>query len=417
MSSETNNPVAVIGGGIVGICTALTLAERGVRVQLFDRDTPGQGASMGNAGVVSPFAVVPQSLPGTWRRIPRWLLDPLGPVALHPTYLPRFLPWALRFLKAGRQAEVERIATAMHMLNHDNVDLYRQHLKGTGHEDLIRESCYVMASRDPAKLDLSGFEMDLRRQYGPPPERIDRTELRRIEPALSADFSGAILIRGQARATDPGRICAVLLDKLKLLGGIVTQAEVVELKPDDGGSWQIITSSGTHAAEQVVLSAGAWSARLLAPLGVKVPLEAERGYHIVFPDAGVTLNNSVMDMDKKFVASSMDMGLRAAGTAEFGGLGSGPSDRRAGALATVARQMCPDLGKADYNTWSGFRPSFPDSLPAIGAIPGQPGLTAAFGHSHWGFMMGPKTGRLAADLVMARNTNIDLSSYRPDRFS
>lgn len=412
---STPPPIVVIGGGIVGICTAIALAERGVPVRLIDRDAPGQGASMGNAGVISPFSVVPQSLPGLWRDIPRWLLDPLGPVHLRPRYMPRFLPWAIRFLRAGQRDRVRATAGAMHALNHDNITLYRQLLSGTGQEHLIQDSYYVMASRSAAPAQLDSFTNQLRRQYGADLEAIDATALRDLEPALSPAFKSALLIRGQARTLSPGRICGVLADKLRGMGGEVIQAKVTGLLRTDQ-DWQISTDSGPVRATNVVLAAGAWSARLLAPLGIDLPLEAERGYHLAFPEAPVTLFNSVMDTDKKFVASSMDGALRAAGTAEFGGLETDPNPARAQALAKVARALCPDLSGARYETWSGLRPSFPDSLPAIGPVPGQPGLIAAFGHSHWGFMMGPKTGRLAAGLAMGEQPNIDLSPYDPARF-
>ncbi|MDT8326723.1 MAG: FAD-binding oxidoreductase [Roseovarius sp.] len=412
---RTPQPTAVIGGGIVGICTAIALAERGTPVRLIDRDAPGQGASMGNAGVISPFSVVPQSLPGVWRDIPRWLLDPSGPVHLRPRHIPQFLPWALRFLRAGQRERVEATAAAMHALNHDNVTLYRQLLAGTGHEDLIKDSYYVMASRGAAPARLDSFTNQLRRHYGADLEAIDAAALRDLEPALSPTFKSALLIKGQARALSPGRICAVLADKLCGLGGEVVQARVTGLLRTDE-DWQINTDSGAIRATNVVLAAGAWSARLLAPLGIDVPLEAERGYHLAFPEAPVTLNNSVMDTDMKLVASSMEGALRVAGTAEFGGLDTDPSPARAAALAKVARKLCPDLAEARFETWSGLRPSFPDSLPAIGPVPGQPGLIAAFGHSHWGFMMGPKTGRLAAGLARGERPNIDLSPYDPARF-
>lgn len=407
--------VLIIGGGIVGICSALSLAERGVPVRLIDQEEPGQGASMGNAGVISPFSVIPNATPGIWAHIPGWLLNPEGPVSVRPGYLPRLLPWGLRFLRHGREAEVRRISAAMDALNHDNIDLFRQHLQGTGHEGLIRDSAYVYAYRDPAKARLDTLDNDLRRAVGGVVERWDSAELHRQEPALSGEFRAAIALHGQARATSPGRICAVLADKLRSLGGVVERATVRALNRRDTG-WQVETDAGPFTAERVVLAAGAWSARLLEPLGLNLPLEAERGYHVVFPDPGVALNNSVMDIDHKFVASSMDMGLRAAGTAEFSGLDRPPNPRRIQAIVKNARKLCPDLRGDEAQTWSGVRPSFPDSLPVIGELPGLPGLIGAFGHSHWGFMMGPRTGRIVADLASGAPTNIDLSPYSAARF-
>lgn len=415
--TEPFDGVVIIGGGIVGLCTALSLVEDGVRVRIIERDPGGEPASSGNAGVISPFSVVPQSLPGLWRRIPRWLLDPLGPVALRPSHLPRFLPWALKFLANGRREKVLRISEAMHQLNHQNVDLYRRHLAGTGREDLIRESCYVLAARDPEALRLDAFEHDLRRAKGARIERVGDARLREIEPALSPDFKGAIVIHGQARAVSPGAICAVFRQRLLEAGTDFVDAEVRRLCPVPDGGWAVETVGGVIEARRVVIAAGAWSAKLLEPLGVKVPLEAERGYHVRFADTGATLENSVMDVDMKIVVSSMSDGLRAAGTAEFAGLDARPDMRRAEKIAAMTRRMIPGLNGAVETHWSGIRPSFPDSLPAIGKIGAFDGLFAGFGHSHYGFMMAPQTGRLLAATVQDKAMNVDMEPYRPTRFS
>jgi D-amino-acid dehydrogenase len=418
--SECANSVTVLGAGIVGICSAISLAEQGVKVQLIDRDAPGQGASHGNAGIISPWSVVPQSLPGTWKNVPGWLLDPLGPVAVKPSYLPRLIPWAMRFFWEGRASRVAEVADAMDLLNRDNVDLYRQYLKGTNHENLVQDCYYVHAFRTASKADLAGIDYSMRKEKGADMERIDGPELRRIEPALSSDFTAAILIKGQARALSPGKIGTVLADKFQRLGGEIIRADIHELKPAAAGGWDIQTSSGTQWSERILVAMGAWSVRLLAPLlkeaGLKVPMEAERGYHILFKNPGVSLNHSVMDMDMKFVASSMTTGLRTAGTAEFAGLDAPANEKRIKGLMSLARGMIPDLNDAEPETWMGIRPSLPDSLPCIGAIPGFSGLYGAFGHSHYGFMMAPKTGRLIADLMQGKPNNINLDPYRVSRF-
>jgi len=416
MPPDSDAGVTILGGGAVGICTALELAGRGIPVRLIDRDAPGQGASSGNAGVISPFSVVPQAMPGVWRKAPGWLLDPLGPVAVRARHLPRFLPWALRFVLNGSETRARQVSAAMDGLTAGCVDLYRRHLEGTGHESLVQDSCYVLAHRDPRLASDRGLDAELRRMAGAEVEVIGETALRDMEPDLSPEFRAAVVVHGQARALSPGRLMAVLADKLRRLGGEVLQREVRALRPGAQGGWCIDCDGETLSAARVVVSAGAWSARLLAPLGVRLPLEAERGYHVMFADPGVGLTNSVMDTDRKFVASSMEDGLRAAGTAEFGGLDAAPDPRRAETMGTLARQMLPGLNTAAMTTWSGVRPSFPDSLPVIGELPGHAGLYGAFGHSHYGFMMAPRTGRIMADLLRGAGPNIDLAPYRADRF-
>lgn len=416
MTREPAPDVTVLGAGIVGICSALSLAERGLRVRLIDRDDPAQAASSGNAGTISPYSVVPQSMPGLWKKIPGWLLDPLGPVSVRPSYLPKLAFWGLRFLHEGRAARAAEISAAMDQLNRDNVALFRQFLEGTGQAALIRDSHYVLAFREARAADPYSLDNRLRRAAGAEIDRIGRDELRALEPALTPEFQAAILVKGQARALSPGRIGTALAGKFRRLGGEIRRATVNAIRPAPDGGWLCDTDAGGEVSPQLVLALGAWSAALLRPLGIRVPLEAERGYHVSFPAPGVALDNSVMDMDMKFVASSMEDGLRVAGTAEFAGLDAPPNRKRLDGLVRLARGLLPGLDADGFTTWSGQRPSLPDSLPCIGAVDGFPGLTAAFGHSHYGLMMAPRTGRLVADIVTGTPPNIDLAPFRLDRF-
>lgn len=416
MTDQTAPDVTVLGAGIVGICSALSMAEQGLKVRLIDRDEPGQATSFGNAGIISPWSVVPQSMPGLWKKVPGWLLDPLGPVTVKPSYLPRMAPWGLRFLYEGRASRIDAVADAMDLLNRDCVDLFRQHLAGTGHEDLVRDSYYVHAFRDASAANPDSVDYRMRRDRGAEIARIDATELRKLEPALTPDFKAAILIKGQARALSPGRIGAVLADKLRAMGGEVLRQSVRAILPQEGGGWCYVTDQGEESTPKLVLAMGVWSAELLKPLGIRIPMQSERGYHVSFSDPGVTLNHSVMDMDMKFVASSMEDGLRVAGTAEFAGLDAPINQKRLDGLVQLARGLLPDLRAEEFTTWSGQRPSLPDSLPCIGEIDGFPDLIAAFGHSHYGLMMAPKTGRLVADIATGRPTNHDLSPFQATRF-
>jgi len=215
---------------------------------------------------------------------------------------------------------------------------------------------------------------------------------------------------------DPGAIGKVLVEKFLAAGGTLLQARVQSLKPLEGGRVELQSDSGPLVAERVILSAGPWSAQLLKSHGLKVPLESERGYHIIFSDPGVTLNNSVMVTDSKFVASSMNMGIRCAGTAEFAGLDYPPDYRRAHALTGPAKRLLPKMNTETHEVWMGQRPSFPDTLPAIGDVPGLPGVISAFGHGHLGMTAGPMTGKIVAGLAIGEAPNIDISAYSLSRF-
>ena len=408
--------VTIVGAGIVGICTAIYLREKGLAVEVIDRAPPAEGASHGNAGVVSPWTCVPQSMPGLWRSVPRWLLDPEGPIALRWPHLPSFLPWALKFLRAGDAAGLPQIADAMKALNRPNIELYRQLLRGTGSEHLISDSFYVHIYRDPGQIDLKQLGWQLRLDRDVPLEVVDDDALHELEPALSPSYKAAVLIKAQARALSPGGVGKALAAKAQDMGAVFRQTGVNQIAPQEDGGWRLQTDDGEVVSDKVVIAAGAWSARLLAPLGFNLPLEAERGYHLILQEPGITINNSIMDTESKFVASSMLAGVRCAGTAEFAGLDAAPNYRRAEIFKSLAKRLFPDINTDDPIEWMGSRPSFPDSLPCIGTVPGQRDLFAAFGHSHYGFGMAPNTGRLTAALVAGEPIDVDLAPYRMERF-
>lgn len=407
---------AVVGAGIVGICSALSLLERGKKVTILDPLPPAESTSFGNAGVISTWACIPQSMPGIWKSVPKWLLDPEGPAALRWQYLPKFLPWMIKFFAAGKADRIPAIADAMLQLHRPTVDMYRRHLDGTGHEALVKDSYYVFVYRNAEDADMNKLEWRIRRERGVPAERVDRATLLDIEPEISDAYQAAILIKDQGRALDPGGIGKALAEKFQKLGGTFKQCRVTELRPRNDQGMTVTTDVGTFEADKVILAAGAWSTKLLEPLGVRLPLEAERGYHIVFTDPGVTINNSIMMTDAKCVISSMNMGVRCAGTAEFAGLDHPPNYNRAHVLAGPAKRLLPKLNTESREVWMGQRPSFPDSLPAIGPVPGIPGLVTAFGHGHLGLTAAPMTGQIVSQIAIGETPNIDISPYAVDRF-
>ena len=407
--------VAVVGGGIVGICSAISLLEAGNDVTLIDRDDPGQATSYGNAGIISPWSIVPQAMPGIWKQIPGMIVKPDGPASVSLRHSLQYFPWLMRFLRESKIDRAKANSDAMHLLCGDAVTLYRDMLRGTGHEDLIVDAMYVHAFRNAQDADLDALGFQMRSEKGAELDLIGAADLRDLEPALSHDFQAAVLIKGQARARNPGKIGSVLTDKILRLGGTVLRADVQDLWPMEG-AWNVTSSTGTKQYDKVVLAAGIWSTHLLKKLGVSVPLAAERGYHVSYTCGNLTLNNSVMDTSAHAVASSMENGLRVAGMAEFSGIDEPPDPKRIRALEKIAISMVPALRDAMPQTWMGMRPSFPDSLPIIQEFVSHPGLIGAFGHSHYGLMMAPKTGRIVADIVEKRRTNIDLSAFGVERF-
>ena len=415
--TQPGKQVTVIGGGIVGVCCALSLQEKGLRVRLIDEGDLKRKASYGNAGVISPWSCIPQSMPGTWKYIPQWLLNRAGPVSFHWSYLPQLLPWVVKFLATGRYPRVIQIATAMDALNRQNVKIYRQHLSTTNHQNLVKDACYLHVSRDKNAFTTDSLEYRLRAENQAPMEILDSRRLRELEPALSPDYQSALLIKNQARAFSPGRLVEVLTQKFCYQGGNIVKSRVEMIKPLENEGWNIQTQGQQYKSELLLIASGAWSVDLLKPLGLKLPLVNERGYHLEFNQPGVFLNHSIMDVKSKFVVSSMSQGVRSAGTAEFAHLNARPNYQRARIFKSLTKQLLPDLNTDNTSEWMGTRPSFPDSLPVIGHVPGFSGLFAAFGHSHYGLGMAPKTGQLLASMVCRETADIDPRPYRFDRFN
>ncbi|MDC0063242.1 FAD-binding oxidoreductase [Candidatus Puniceispirillum sp.] len=408
--------VAVVGAGIIGVCTALELAERGLKVTIFDPAPVCSKTSYGNAGVISPWTCVPQSMPGLWKQVPGWLIDPDGPVSIRPSYMPKLLPWVLRFLAAGRPQRIDPVANAMFRLSKGSVAAYKKRLDGTGKEHLVCDSLYVHVYRNPKSASLDHLGWQLRQARQVPIELIDKAALREIEPEIADQYQAAILIKKQGRASDPAGIGIALAKKALAKGASHLQAKVQEINPDQGEGCRLVTDQGEYKAEKIVLAAGVWSCQLLERFGIKLPLEAERGYHLVLRNPGITINNSVMDAEQKYVASLMKAGVRVAGTAEFAGIDAAPNYVRAHRFAQQAKKLFPGLNITNPEEWMGSRPSFPDSLPCLGEIPGLKNIVAAFGHSHYGLGMGPGTSEVIADYV-TRPANCEcLLPYSIERF-
>ncbi|GBE42973.1 MAG TPA: FAD-dependent oxidoreductase [Rhizobiales bacterium] len=417
MSDAKPREVIVIGAGIVGICCALALREKGFDVRVIDRDGAGEGASFGNAGIISPWSCVPQSLPGVWKNVPKWLLDPEGPLAVRWSYTPRLAPWLLKFFRAGTFQRLPAIADAMLAVNRPSADMYHRLLAGTGEEGLVRDCLYLHVYRDIGGADPEDLPWRLRAERGVPFEVLTGGEVQEVEPELSPEIKSAMAVKRQARTVNPGRLRKVLAAMAEARGARFLRGTVEKIVPDTDGGYLIDTGQGAHSAKTVILAAGAWSARLLAGLGVRVPLEAERGYHLVFKDPGLPLAHSIMDTEHKFAISSMEMGVRAAGTAEFAGLDAPPNYRRARIFKRHAKTLLPNLNTGSTDEWMGTRPSSPDSVPFIGEVPGHPRLFCGFGHGHLGLTGAPMTGRMVAALAAGEPLNIDMAPYRLDRFN
>jgi D-amino-acid dehydrogenase len=411
--------VVVVGAGIVGVATALRLIEGGATVTLVDRGEPGEGTSYGNAGVLASCSVVPVTVPGLLPKAPRMLFDPNGPLFLKWGYLPRLAPFLTRYLAHANDADTQRIAAGIAGVVTDSLEEHQSLAAGTGAERYIVPGPYRFAYSDRAHYAADGYGWAIRRAHGFVPEESD--EVASVEPVLG-DVGFLASCPDHGRIIDPGAYVKALAAAAVSRGARLVRGTVTDVAREGSrvtGVRISVGASGTDTipADAVVIATGAWSRLLAKALGVDVPLESERGYHVELWEPSAMPTAPVMFAAGKFVATPMEGRIRVAGLVEFGGLDAAPSRAPFRLLMNGVRRHLPGVTWRETREWMGHRPAPADSLPLIGEVPAVRGAFLGFGHHHIGLTAGPRTGRLLAGLVFGRRPNIDTAAYAPARFA
>ena len=413
--------VAVIGAGMVGVCAASWLQRNGHNVFIVEAGEPGRGASFGNAGCFNGSSVTPVAMPGVLRNLPSWLLDPLSPLSLRWGYLPTIIPWLIRFIHASSPEKVRAQARALRPLLGPSHETLQPLLAAAGAEDLVHRLGHLYVYRSAERLGKDRLAWRLRRENGVEVDEFDADELRQLEPALSRDYAHGLLVRENGHTSNPLSLVERLLGHFLQSGGELVRARAHGFRLDGGRLAAIRTGNGDLPADAAVVCAGAHSKPLAAALGDRVPLETERGYHLMIRDAEVMPRIPTADADGAFVATPMETGLRFAGTVELAGLAAPPDWRRAQILLEQGRKMLPGLAASHpedrISMWMGHRPSLPDSLPVLGPSPATPDVIYAFGHGHVGMTAAPMTGKVVAELVSGRPPSIDITPFSVSRFA
>ena len=408
--------VAVIGAGVVGLACATQLQLRGHAVTVIDPGAPGEHCSFGNAGCLSRASCVPLCLPGTWKKVPGWLLDQNGPLSIPAHYWLTIAPWLWRFYRASAIHRVKRTADALHALLTVTIDKWRPLAAHAGVPELIRQEGYAFAYESEAAFLGDALGRRLREERGVKIEVLSGAAVREFDPALSPAITHLVLLPEQGHVPSPLRLSRALAERLRQGGARFVTAAASGFDLRGGRVSAVLTNAGAVEADAVVLAAGAHSAPLSAQLGCRVPLETERGYHVVLEGASVMPRIPVMSGEGKWFATPMEEGLRVAGTVELAGLKAPPDMRRADALLAAGKRLLPGLAHGKVSKWMGHRPSLPDALPAIGRAPRVPNAFLAFGHGHVGLTGAPATAEIVADLVAGQQPALDIAPYAPDRF-
>jgi D-amino-acid dehydrogenase len=414
---EQSCDVLVIGAGIVGVAISLRLRQGGREVLLIDRECVAAQASRGNAGALAFSNVLPLASPGILRRAPRWLMDPLGPLAIRPRYLLRLVPWLFRFWRASRRDRVRAGTAAQAALMALSAVETPLLLAAAGASHMLRSDGVLHLYESERELRASQPGWQARAEHGIAFTHLHGPQvIAELQPDLSPALVAATFVPSWKTVGDPLRVTEALAGEFERRGGRIRRADAVALAPGLDGVKVQVRDGAALVARNVVIAAGAWSHRLARTLSEHIPLETERGYNTTLPVDAFDLKRPLAFDGHGFVVTPLACGVRVGGAVEFAGLGAPPNFARAAAMLGLAKRFMPGLRTEGGREWMGFRPSLPDSLPAIGPAPADDRVVYAFGHGHLGLTQAAATARLVDDIIAGRPPPLDLAPFRPQRF-
>ncbi|HLX30850.1 MAG TPA: FAD-dependent oxidoreductase [Casimicrobiaceae bacterium] len=408
--------VAIVGAGVVGLACASYLQMRGHPVTLIDPRPPGEYCSFGNAGCFSRSSFVPLGLPGMWKKVPAWLLDPAGPLHIPMRYVPRIAPWLWQFQRASAMPRVEAIAGALHGLLAVTLDKWRPLAARAGVPELIVQHGYAFAYESEKAFNGDALGRDIRRRHGVVLEVLSGPAIREFEPTLSRRVTHLVRLPEQGHCPNPLRLSRALAARLREGDATFVTANATGFDVADGKVVRVLTNADPIAVDVVVIAAGVHSNALSKQLGADVPLETERGYHVTLTAPSIAPHVPIASAEDKYFATPMEEGLRIAGTVELAGLDAPPDFARADALLEKAQRLLPGLRGASVSRWMGHRPSLPDSMPVIGRALRASNAWLAFGHGHVGLTGAAPTGEIIADLISGRTPFLDIRPFSAERF-
>ena len=412
---KKNLKIGIIGAGIQGISNALFLQKKGYNVTIFDRDQPGSStASYGNAGHFSPYASVPINRPDVLTDVPAMLLSSTGPLALKWNYVPKMIPWFLKFIKNCSTKKMMHTAKNMHQILDLALPAYDELFDEIDLEGLVEKKGILYIWNDKS-LKSRELEINVRKELGVDQQVVTPKEIHDLEPNIKPFYHGGVYYRHGRHARNPKKILLKLFDLFLKKGGKFLKLNVQDI--DFDGEIPIIKTETQHFIfDKIIIACGAFSKRLTDNLDEKIPLDTERGYHVHFKDCDHLLSRPVIFSNRGFGITPMEQGLRVVGTVEFGGLQNPLSKGRIKNLINNAKYMLGDLPDHE-DEWLGFRPSTPDFLPVIGPSKNHKNIFYCFGHHHLGWTLGPISGKIIAGMITGENTNLDLKPYSSLRFS
>ncbi len=413
---EKKIKIGIIGAGIQGVCTGLFLQKKGFSVTLFDREDPGSAAaSYGNAGHFSPYASVPVNRPDILIDVPAMLLSSTGPLALRWSYVPKMIPWFLKFFKNCTKKNMMHTAKYMHQILDLALPAYDELFEDVDISDLV-ENKGIMYIWNDQNLKSRELEINIRNEIGAEQQLLNKHEIHDLEPNIKKIYHAGVFYKKARHAKNPGKIWVRLFENFIKNGGKFLRLDIKDLNFDD--SKPVIRSETQRFIfDKLVIACGAFSKKLTDKLHENIPLDTERGYHIHFKDCEHLISRPVVFQNRGFGMTPMEQGLRVVGTVEFGGLKNKLSKGRIKNLVNNAKFLLDGLPEHHEDEWLGFRPTLPDYLPVIGSSKNYDNVYYSFGHHHLGWTLGAISGKIISKMISEEKTNLDLQPYSSLRFA
>ena len=414
--SKLRSSIGVIGAGIQGVCISLCLIKKGFEVTLIDREDPGkESASYGNAGHFSPYASVPINRPDILFDVPAMLLSSTGPLALKWNYVPKMIPWFIKFIKNCSKKNMLHTTKYMHQILDLALPAYDELFEDINVSELVESKgiIYFWTNKDLKSREL---EINMREELGVKQQLLTPHEIHDLEPHIKQIYHGGVLYPNARHTRNPKKVLLKLFDLFIKKGGHFEKQNVQSISFTTDNKPVIKTNLNFYNFDKAVIACGAFSKKITDQLGEKIPLDTERGYHVHFKGHDHLLTRPVIFLNRGFGITPMEQGLRVVGTVEFGGLDNPVSKKRILNLVNNAKYLFPELTE-HHDEWLGFRPTLPDFLPVMGPSKNYKNLFYSFGHHHLGWTLGAISGKIVSGMIAGENTNLDLSAYNSTRFS
>lgn len=421
MKSIENKHLVVCGAGIIGLSCAYALRQRGYAVTVVERSCEGRdGCSFGNAGMIVPSHFIPLAAPGMTKLALQWMFDSKSPFYIRPRLSVELITWGLRFMRAANAEHVIRSAPLIRDLSLASRALYEQLADQTKNDFGLVRRGLLMLCKSQHTLDDEAYVATRARELGVPAEVVSPERAAELDPDVRMAVAGAIYFPLDCHLS-PQRLMATLL-RLCRSSGVKFQwsTEITGWRSTGKNLSAVQTTGDEIAADEFVLAGGSWSPAMVRGLGLKLPLQAGKGYSVTLTQPRQLPQLCSIFTEARVAVTPMGDTLRIGGTMELSGLDESIQTERVAGITESVPRYFPEFTAADFRelpVWRGLRPCAPDGLPYVGRFGRYSNLTAATGHAMMGLSLAPITGQLIAQLLSGEKPSIDLSALSPDRFN